>query len=44
MFIYNKLYIKALIGAGFKAKAIARGDMDFAANKLGMKLPPVEPE
>jgi len=44
MFIYNKLYIKALIGAGFKAKAIASGDMDFAANKLGMKLPPLEPE
>lgn len=39
MFIYNKLYIKDLIGSGFKAKSIASGDMDFAAGKLGMKIP-----
>ena len=44
MFIYNKLYIKDLIGAGFKTKSIASGDMDFAASKLGMKLPELESE
>ncbi len=39
MFIYNKLYIKDLIGAGFKAKSIASGNMGFAAGKLGMQIP-----
>jgi hypothetical protein len=39
MFIYNKLYITDLVGAGYKAKSIASGDMDFAVSKLGMKIP-----
>lgn len=42
MFIYNRLYIKDLVGAGFKARSIASGDMDFAASKLGMQLPRLE--
>ena len=42
MFIYNKLYIKDLIWAGFKAKSIASGDMAFAGEKLGMQLPRLE--
>jgi hypothetical protein len=43
MFIYNRLYIKELVGAGFKARSIASGDMDFAEGKLGMKLPRLAP-
>ena len=39
MFIYNKLYIKDLIGAGFKAQSIASGDMSFASAKIGMQIP-----
>ncbi len=42
MFIYNKLYIKDLIGSGFKAKSIASGDMDFASGKIGMQIPQLE--
>ncbi len=42
MFIYNKLYIKDLILAGFQAKSIASGDMAFAGEKLGMQLPRLE--
>ena len=42
LFIYNKLYIKDLIGSGYKAKSIASGESDFAASKLGMQIPRVE--
>ncbi|GLR65041.1 hypothetical protein [Marinospirillum insulare] len=42
MFIYNKLYIKELIGAGFKAQSIASGDMNFASAKIGMQIPMLE--
>tara|TARA_B110001469_G_C9559307_1_gene277412 strand:- start:269 stop:589 length:321 start_codon:yes stop_codon:yes gene_type:complete len=42
MFIYNKIYIKELIGSGFKAKSIGSGDMDFASGKLGIEIPQVE--
>lgn len=42
MFIYNRLYIKDLVGAGYKAKSIASGDMDFAERKLGILLPRFE--
>lgn len=38
-FIYNKLYIKDLIGAGFKAQSIGSGDMQFASMKIGMTIP-----
>lgn len=38
-FIYNKLYIKDLIGSGFKAQSIASGDMDFASAKIGVQIP-----
>ena len=42
MFIYNKLYIKDLIGAGFKAQSIASGDMNNASAKIGMEIPMLE--
>ena len=41
-FIYNKLYIKDLIGAGFKAQSIGSGDMNFASAKIGMQIPMLE--
>ena len=39
MFIYNKLYIKDLIKAGFKAKSVASGDMDSVASKMKIEIP-----
>jgi hypothetical protein len=42
IFIYNKLYIKDLIGSGYKATSIASGETDFAASKLGMRIPHIE--
>lgn len=42
MFIYNKLYIKELIGTGFKAQSIASGDMNAASAKIGMQIPMLE--
>lgn len=42
MFIYNKLYIKDLIGSGYKAQSIASGDMDYASAKVGMQIPLLE--
>lgn len=42
MFIYNKLYIKDLIGAGYKAQSIASGDMSLASAKIGMQIPMLE--
>lgn len=42
MFIYNKLYIKDLIGSGYKAQSIASGDMQFASAKVGMQIPMLE--
>ena len=42
MFIYNKLYIRDLIGRGFKAASITSGDMDFAAGKLALQIPRLE--
>lgn len=38
-FIYNKLYIKELIGSGFKAQSIGSGNMDYASAKIGMTIP-----
>ena len=42
MFIYNKMYIKDLIGSGYKAQSIASGDMNYAAAKIGMEIPMLE--
>ncbi len=42
MFIYNKLYIKDLIGAGYKAKSIGSGDLDYASAKVGMQIPTLD--
>ena len=42
MFIYNKLYIKDLIGSGFKAQSIASGDLNYASAKIGMQIPELE--
>lgn len=42
MFIYNKLYIKELIGSGYKAKSITSGKMEFAEGKLGIQIPQLE--
>ena len=42
MFIYNKLYVKDLIGSGFKALSIASGDMNFASAKVGVQIPMLE--
>jgi len=41
-FIYNKFYIKDLIGQGFKAQSIASGDINFASAKIGMQIPMLE--
>ena len=42
MFIYNKLYIKELIAAGFKVKSVEIGTIDEISQKLGIKLPVLE--
>lgn len=39
IFIYNNLYIKDLIGVGYKAKSISNGNMDSASSRIGMKVP-----
>ncbi|WP_226476723.1 hypothetical protein [Pseudomonas sp. MWU16-30323] len=41
-FIYNKFYIKDLIGQGFKAQSITSGDINFASAKIGMQIPMLE--
>ncbi|AYO04119.1 hypothetical protein V9789_004525 [Vibrio vulnificus] len=42
MFIYNKLYIKDLLGEGYKVKSIGEGTVEEAAEKLGLNLPVFE--
>jgi hypothetical protein len=42
MFIYNKLYIKDLIGAGYKAKSIESGNMGEASVQIGIQIPMLE--
>ena len=44
MFIYNKCYIKDLIGAGFKAESISKGDIKYVNQKLGIKIPQLDSE
>ena len=41
-FIYNKLYIRDLIGAGFKAQSVAIGDINSASAKIGIQIPMLE--
>jgi hypothetical protein len=43
IFLYNKFYIKDLIGAGFKAESIASGNMAEANEKIGMEIPRLDP-
>jgi hypothetical protein len=38
IFIYNKLYIKDLVNAGYKVKDIQHGTLQSLEYKLGMKL------
>ena len=42
MFIYNKLYIKGLIEAGYKAKSVEVGSMGEVSDKLALDLPVLE--
>ncbi|MBW1616304.1 MAG: hypothetical protein JRJ49_07190 [Deltaproteobacteria bacterium] len=42
MFIYNKLYIKDLVGAGFKVKSVGMGAIDQISQKVGIKLSTIE--
>ena len=43
MFIYNKLYIKDLIGQGYQAESIATGDLDFVSGRIGIPIPRYTP-
>lgn len=38
-FIYNKIYIKKLIGIGYKANHQGSANIDFISGKLGLKIP-----
>jgi len=40
--IYNKLYIKDLIGYGFKVKSVGMGTVDQMTQKLDISLPMLE--
>jgi len=37
-FIYNKMYIKHLIGEGFKASSASQ-DISFLSQKIGQQIP-----
>lgn len=39
MFIYNKLYIKKLIEAGYKAISITNDDFNRASSSVGVEIP-----
>jgi hypothetical protein len=41
-FIYNKLYLKDLLGNGFRARSVAQGSIDAVASRLGLSLPLLE--
>ncbi len=38
-FIYNRLYLKDLIGNGFKARSAAHGSIGGVASRLGLSVP-----
>lgn len=40
-FIYNKMYVKYLIGEGFKAKSASQ-DIEFLSQKSGQMIPLLE--
>lgn len=42
MFIYNKLYIKDLVGSGFKVKSVGMGTIDQVSQKIGVNLPALQ--
>ena len=42
MFIYNKLYIKDLIGAGFKVASVGMGTPEQISLRLGINIPTLE--
>jgi hypothetical protein len=41
-FIYNKIYIKELLGKGFKVKDVEGGTLEDANTKLAINLPKFE--
>ena len=41
-FMYNKIYIKDLINAGYKAQSISSGDLSYASMKVGREIPKLE--
>jgi len=41
MFIYNKMYVRHLIGEGFKAKS-GTADLDYIQQRIGVPLPRLE--
>ncbi|MGY6549007.1 MAG: hypothetical protein ACXIU7_08375 [Roseinatronobacter sp.] len=41
MFIYNKMYIKHLIGDGYKARS-ASSDLDYLQQRLNLPIPRLE--
>ena len=42
MFIYNKLYIKDLVGSGFKVKSVGVGTVEQVSTKIGVNLPALQ--
>ena len=42
MVIYNKIYIKGLIGAGYKAHSVSKGELGYVESKLGIDIPRIE--
>jgi hypothetical protein len=42
MFIYNKLYIRDLVGAGFKVKWAELGTLEQLSRKVGLCLPTLD--
>lgn len=39
MFIYNKLYIKDLVGDGYKVRSVGMGTVEQVSQKVGVNLP-----